>query len=356
LQEFKKEITKMKRIITAIVAVVLVLALAAPAMAVEVGTGVDVTQGGGNVPMIKCKWETPDDIPGPGTQIAPPMTYKGYVVATIWVVVTDVEDGGEVAQVVADVFHPEGYPAMGSIKVDNLALSLVPWSEGIAAYDAAEAASIVAYNGFSPEDVAEELVQDEARVWKAEFILHYCQPAGDYRVPVAAVDTHGNTSLYFNNLFNYIPTSGFEIDFQSINYPPVMISSSVVAGGNTIFGDGIPTIRNIGNTNSWLSVLQDDMGFGAYQDGSPKVQFDARLGPKVDDQDSTNVLYNPDVTVQLPNKLELCHTMKMDFSIHVLFAVPGNYAGNLLITSEIAPFGPEDDPWVFDPDGYAYDN
>ncbi|HEY41280.1 MAG TPA: hypothetical protein G4O18_05415 [Dehalococcoidia bacterium] len=333
----------MKKFFGIVLAVVLVLALSAPAMAVT--TGVTVTQGGGNLPVVLCKWETPDDYPGassPGTQVDPPCTYMGEKEITIWAVVRDIEDNGNVAQVVADVYHPAGPPLYGSPKYHNLELVKVDrLTVGIPAFQAAAAASTVIYQSKSPttytyEEVLEYLVENQAQVWKVTFIIHYCQPAGDYKVEVFAVDTHSNISDPMVNTFLYVPTACVELDFESVTYPDALMSSHVWTLGDTdMTTPAAPTVRNVGNTNVYLEIKQDDMKFGQYDDGEYKVEFDARLGP---DTGSNTRIYDPYCLTRLPNKLLLCHTMKMDFSIHIKFATAGKYDGVMQITSVVAPW------------------
>jgi hypothetical protein len=335
----------MKKLIGIVVAMVMSLSIAAPAMAVDVDTGVTVTQGGGNIPIVKCKWETPDDADPShttlGTQVMPSLQYQVNKPVTIWVVVTDIEDQGNVSQVVADVFHPAGPPENGSIKYHNVELSLAEkFGVGIPAFMDAEAQGLVHYGaGHDYASVLEQLNECFAEVWCATIDLHYHQPAGDYTVVVTAVDTQGNSSNPFTNMFNYFPMCGIETDFTSVSYPDVMISKHVWVPGDTNWGTaGAPTIRNIGNTNAFVDLWQDDMGFGQYASGEYKVEYDARMGPQVDPTDPTRVVYDPFVTTRLPNILPLCNTNKLDFSIHVKYATPGAYNGQMVISCGIAPF------------------
>jgi len=327
----------MKKLWGVALAIVLTLALSLPALAVD--TGVTVTQGGGNAPVVKCKWETPDAIPGTyGTQVTPPCTYEGTKDVNIYVVVGDTEDNGVVLQVVADVYHPQTEPECGSRKFNNVELEMLGVSEGIAAYESAVAGNLVYYqSGYDYAETHEELVENVARVWMCTIVLDYCQPAGLYRVEVLAVDQHQNVSAPMINEFLYIPTACIEIDFTSVSYPDALMSSHVWTLGDTTFGTASqPTVRNIGNTDVQIQVWQNDMGFGTYADGEPKVEFDARLGP---DPDGTNrVVYNPGVTTTLPGILPLCETMKLDFSIHIKFATPGSYSGLMTLSAVVVPF------------------
>lgn len=324
----------MKKLIVLALTVIMVLSLVAPgvAMAEDVTTGVEVTQGGGSIPVIKCKWETPDHDPTkPYTQVNPPVSYMGTQEVCVWVVVTDVEDQGDVAQVVADIYHPEGPPDCGSLKYGNLELVKVDrLSVGLPEFQAAAAANLVHYaSPFDYDEVLYELNENFAQVWMVCFDKSYHQPAGDYRVEVYAVDSHGNTSEPMVNTFEYVATNAIEVDFDSVTYPPVMISSHVWVGGDRDFSTPAkPTVRNIGNTCVNIWVEQDDMNFGTYGDGDYKVEYDARLG---NDTGSNTVIYNPYEETMIPGILPLCNTEKLDFSIHVKFATPDTYTGSMTL-------------------------
>jgi hypothetical protein len=126
----------MKRLIAIVIAVIAVLAMTAPAMAADptvtptatpigVGTGVNISGGSGDEPIIKCKWESSsiagnDETGDPshltsGTQIYPPVTFQGNVPIYFWAIAHDnpLED---ISNVYVDVFHPEGYPEQESFK------------------------------------------------------------------------------------------------------------------------------------------------------------------------------------------------------------------------------------------------
>jgi hypothetical protein len=333
-----------KKLIAILIAVVMTLTLALPVMA-SVGTGVEVVSGGSDPPVIKCKWETPDDGDpthiDPGTQVYPPMQYDALKDITIFVVVTDDFDKGEVSQVVADVWHPEGPPEYGSLKKDNLSLSIMSLTAGMSAFESGvNEGLIVYYDEFDYAEVIHELEQGYARVWCVTWQIHYHQPAGDYLVEVTALDSDGIKSTTVQNYFEYVAVSGIEIDFDSITYPNVKIGRWSDVGGNMEFvpGDGMPTVRSIGNTNNWLYIVQDDMNFGDYEDGRWKVTYDARLGPQADDNDSTKIYYDPYEKMKFPNMLPKCNTMKLDFSIHPIWGDDGSYTGTMEITSEIAPW------------------
>jgi hypothetical protein len=328
-----------KLIVSVVLALSLVLSLGLPVLAESVSTGVEVTQGGGNIPVIKCKWETPDHDPTqPYTQVNPPCTYQGTQEVCVWVVVTDVEDQGEVAQVVADIYHPDGPPECGSMKYGNLELVMVDrLSEGIPEFMSAAAGDLVHYaSPFDYDEVLFELEEGVAQVWRGCFLEDYHQPAGDYSIDVYAVDSHANVSEVITNTFEYVATTAFEVDFTSVAYPTTMMSSHVWTLGDRTFGTADrPTVRNLGNTCINLWVEQDDMGFGSYDSGEYKVEYDARLG---NDTGNNTVYYDPCEKVMIPDTLPLCNTQKLDFSIHVKFALPGTYGGTMTLSCSEVPF------------------
>ncbi|MDO8673161.1 MAG: hypothetical protein Q7O66_17285 [Dehalococcoidia bacterium] len=328
-----------KRILFILLAVVMAIATALPVLAVSVTTGVQIQTGGGTIPLVKCKWETPDADPAtPGTQVNPPMTFGGTTPVTYWAVVTDAEDNGKVAQVYVDVFHPAGPPEDGSFKYE-VPMNLVTdkLGAGLAAFEAALKANLVTFSpGITADDVRYELTKCTAEVWSGTADLSYHQPCGDYLVKAFAIDTNGNLSAALNNTLTYVCGTGVEIDFTAVDYGSVSIGKGKWIAGDVVWGTADkPTVRNIGNTNAYIWIKQDDMGMGKDVTGMWNVQFDARMG----NDPANEVLFDPMVNTMLPNYLPLCNMDELDFSIHVKKAVSGRvYTGTMWITSTKAPF------------------
>jgi hypothetical protein len=188
------------------------------------------------------------------------------------------------------------------------------------------------------EEIRHELQQGNAYVYKGCVELHYHQPAGLYRVEVIAHDDDNNWAIPLENHFEYFPLTKAEIDFSTVNYGSVEVSQNKWAPGNNVWDDGIPSVRNVGNTDLKLTVEQDDMGIG--QSGSPPVWdvvFDARIGvgdyyaEPPEDLPGMSVTYDPFTMVEIPDVLHLCNTHKMDFSIHVKKATLPSYTGTMTI-------------------------
>ncbi|MFH1639989.1 MAG: hypothetical protein ABIB93_06775 [Chloroflexota bacterium] len=338
----------MKKLTILFLTMVLVFSLAAPVMAADVTTDVTVNGGTGLPPIVKCKWELPDDGDPthiiPGTQVLPPVAYGVEKPLEFFAVVTDPDGQLSVDRVYADVFHPMSRPAsIPEFKYQLAMIRLASVADGLTAFDSAVAQGIITFNPSHPEydaaEVRHELEQGLAWVWMGNQVISYHQPWGDYRVEVKAYDKNNNPSPILVNYFRYMPVTACEYDFTNVGYGPVEVCTNKWVPGDVNFGTAaLPTVRNIGNT--WLNILtkQDDMGFGDTS-GIWNVEFDARLGAA---GVGTDVIYNPAWKkgttppagnwTMLPDILELCNTQKLDFSIHVKKADPASYSGNMILS------------------------
>jgi hypothetical protein len=105
----------------------------------------------------------------------------------------------------------------------------------------------------------------------------------------------------------------------------------VSQGGSNIYCIP-PSIRNIGNIPSNISITQDDMHFdhsGTDQNPDWNVEWDARLGEY---NEHTTSVFNPYQTVTLDGGLDLCQMDKISFSIYVKKATsPGLKTGTVTI-------------------------
>jgi hypothetical protein len=341
-----------KRLLAIMLAVVLALALAVPALATENGTTteVEVAEGAGGKPVIKCKWETPDDCdigedcPGcqpphgiPGTQIMPvmPPTYDSKKAVRFYAVVTDPEGVGTVASVYVDVYHPTGYPCCGSWKYQLKLNKLDKETCGIPSFLDAETENLIEYaEGHTYASVLDQLEECLAEVYMGEGFLDYHQPCGVYRADVKAYDNVGNPSDILSNEFEYCCVTAMEVDFEHIDYGSVQACHNKWVGGDKDFGTSTaPTVRNIGNTDVIICIEQDDMGLGKTLGEGWNVEYDARLGA-----DGQHVIYDPEEQVCLPDVLYLCNTQKLDFSIHVKKSDPGTYSGHITLTPQKSEF------------------
>lgn len=239
----------MKKLIAIVIAIVAILAMTVPAMASTTsGTGVTISLGV-NPPIIKCKWEQEpvasvpvleSGDPGhitPGTQINPPLVHLATKPIEYYAVITDEEEGGNILQAFAYVFHPNGSPAPYNadvapggpyFKYKVVFTNLGCDAAAIAKVNAANAAGLITFK--SPYTITEitgptgEMVKGNAHLWYGTQVIDFEQPAGDYRVEVYGVDHASGTCLPLINYFLYVPLCQLEVDFASINYGSVAIT------------------------------------------------------------------------------------------------------------------------------------
>jgi len=366
---------------TLFTALALVMALSSIAQPVLAATGpttsVTVATGGGNNPIVKCKfeWELDNNITVPpsttpitaanslesgdkshsipGSQFNPPMIKNSVKMLQYFAVVTDEEEGGNVSQVFVDVYHPAGVPAPYSTSEDPrgpLFKYEIPFN--IIGHDAAAREKVnTAYNAglikFGPAynitDVIFEMTKGTADLWYGEKVIDYEQPAGNYTVNCYAIDHNSNISPLLQNTFLYVPLAGVEVDFTAINYGSVNLGVHKMIAGDTDWDEpyapapspNLATVRNIGNTWAHVKITESDLGLG--KDGLNRwnVQFDARMGSN----DQNKVFFDPFVETTLPNYLALSSQDELDLSIMVIKGFSGStYSGTITIGASIEPF------------------
>jgi hypothetical protein len=328
---------------------------------------------GNSPPIIKCKWEYDLDVSidldpecgGPcpdchdgdywlhdaccctaGLQVKPIL--YGAVNVGYFAVVTDPEGVEHVDSVYADIWHPDGtfkyqielFPlGFGSGGAYDKTVALDAWDHVYGCHS-----DLIKFGTFTPapgltipEDIRDELNQEEAYLYYGTAQIDYCQPGGWYYVGVRALDGYDAWCDYLFNRYWYIPTAGIAVDFTSINYGTVAEGSNKWVGGDQDFTTtSKPTVRNIGNTPLQLYVYQDDMGFGKTA-GNWNVEFDVRLtangvvrifSPEQKDIISGTNDYYPGV--RIPGLLPLCTQEKLDFSIFVFKGFPGETYNGIL--------------------------
>jgi len=310
---------------------------------IGVGTGVTVPEGGGQIPVIKAKWEQDysqvleDGDPAhiiPGSQFLPTCNYQAYEPIKYCVVVTDEEDNGNVQQAWVDVYHPVNSWDNGSFKYEVPLTMVTDKQTSINLVTDAYNAGLIAFNrAYTLTDVLFELNKSTAKVWCGDGELYYEQPAGIYTVKAGALDFNSNPSLPLENTFEYVPTTCFAVDNDAINYGSVRVGNMKVVAGDTIFSinDSMMTVRNLGNTYMQVTALQNDMGFGKDINGMWNVEFDGRVGHVVD-----SITYQPFEVATLPGLLPHSTDDEIDFSIHLKKATrTGNYGGTMTLGSVI---------------------
>lgn len=339
----------MKKILAILLVLVMATAVSmVPMASATVTTTVDISAGG-NAPVILAKWEQDttnsledgdqthltDNQPGhgPNAQFLPPCAYEAKKPYQIFSVVEDEEEGGDVLSASFDVYHPDGtfkYQVMG-VKIDDPAT-------GTAFLDDAWACGLVTIDpAYDYTYVRERVVQGLSKVWVADAELDYEQMSGTYRVESYAQDLNNNVATPLINFFDYIPVSAIEIDFDAVDYGAVTVGTFKQVGGDTVFESPVglnpATVRTIGNTNSFVTLMQDDMGFGysGINNDIPNVQFKARLSAT-----GTETTYDPYETITLVDEVPHSSVEKLDFFILVTKG-SGAHTGTMTIGTLIAP-------------------
>ncbi|CVK31887.1 conserved exported protein of unknown function [Methanoculleus bourgensis] len=342
-------------IVTAVMMILAVMVLPVSAVTTpqDVETTANIATGGGNVPIVLCKWEADttasweDGDPThalPGSQFLPPVTYEAKKPIQYFAVVFDHEDNGNVNVVAWDVYHPqddwvpaeyrESGPLGDGFKYQVMGTKITNKTASVALFQRAMNAGLLTIDeDFNATTILTQyLEKGTAALWVGTADIDYQQPAGNYRVEANAIDFNNNWAVPLENTFLYVPVAAFELDFNTVNYGSVNINTHKWVAGDVDFGTADwPTIRNIGNTHLQVTVQQDDMGLGESLSGW-NVQWDARLG----NDDANTKVYKPFEAVTLPNPLELCDIDELDFSIQVFKGTTGEKTGTMTLGAVVA--------------------
>jgi hypothetical protein len=348
-----KKIMKKAFIISMVFALSLTMSLPVLANG-NITTGLTQVQSGGVAPIVKAKWEMNsdkdangkylegDDSSAAGAQFYPTGVKDQNRTITICAIVTDDDGIGDISGVYADVYYPTdpnqldntGAQMPIDLGPSHVALpnqsgagcglfmqedELFPLSkeDGIELFcnkirnrnnDLPTFQSPYTYDEICATDG--ELMKETAKVYCAEKDLSYEDPSGHYKVTAMAQDANSlNGTL--DNSFEYLPLTAFETDFSSVNYGNVKLNTEKIVNGDLTWGNGIASVRNVGNTRMNLAVWQNDMGLGKTS-GLWNVMYDARVGSVVPHQD-----YYPEVRTILDDALDLSEMDEVDFSILV---------------------------------------
>lgn len=311
-----------------VLGLVVLLALAGvvlPALAQEEVTTSAVITGEGSPPRVKAKWELSDndDRSVPRLNVwpnpAPEMTE-----ICVYAVVDDPNGIEDITAVYADVYHPDG-----SLKIQvHMEMVTDPAEIEWAKQEA------IASQQITPEEAEEldwELEKYLATMWKGCFYYEVHQPAGEYTVDAWAVDQHGAQSPHFFNAFGVYSIVVLAIDFDHVDYGPILPSKVKWVGGDDTFsdGDGRPTVWNRGNDPAMLRVHSTEM-VGMVQ-GKLIEEFDVELLGQ-------HETYVASQWVDLWGPLMPCTPTQIDFSIHAPLGTPADtYLGLLHLAIDHAP-------------------
>ena len=349
-----------------------------------IDTGLTRSQGGGAGPIVKAKWEMKapyasllgtDDSTAEGAQFNPPGVYNGAMNYSVCAIVTDPNGAADIKNVYTDIyypattaFHPEdpahpdqigggdgtpdwdyGTSGCGAFIEENQLTKLAKMDGWNLFCDTIRDNNENLPEFFGSYDYDEicgqtgELMKEEAYVYCSDKSLTYEDPAGNYKVEVFALDISGNFSYVdepdFNH-FEYLPLTGFEVDFNAVSYGEVMLDVHKRISGDLTWDSGTganpASVRNIGNQRLWMNVEQDDMDLGYTTEVGWNVEYDARVG----NEELNWAYYDPEEIQQLEDILDLSEMEEMDFSIKVkkFPSTSTDYSGDMTLSATTAPF------------------
>lgn len=309
-------------------------------------------------PQVLAQWAMlaggQDDSVDAGAQFLPAGQYQVSRNIKICAIVTDPDGEADIDGVDARVFYPQGVAfsqnqavgrqGCGQLAGTDIRLAKLAKNEGIELF----CDQIKNLNDNLPTFKAGndyglicadsgQLPTDEAQVYCGEATLAYDDLSGDYRVAVTAHDRSGLAGIATTS-FSYLALTAFETDFTALAYGRVKVAEPKKIFGDLVWGNGLATARNTGNTRLALKVEQDDLELGR-TNANWNVSYDARLG-------SSAVFKNywPEITTVLNEALDLSQSSSLDFGVTV-YNFPtahtgDNFFGKMTLSAEIIP------PWT----------
>lgn len=332
------------------------------AWAIDTSLQADIS--GGNAPFVLAKWEAlpdrySDENEAPGAQFRPSGEYQVNKTISICAIVSDPDGVADINNVYADVFWPKdiavgpnhvklpsqtGSSGAGcGLLMQEDALGVLTKTEGINLFcdqvynqnnDLPTFGANYTYTDICKADGW--LEKEKAKVYCVTKELSYEDPSGMYEVWAVAQDKNGKQGT-LSNEFEYLAMTSFAADFGSVNYGSVRLNTEKIINGNLTFytDDGLPTVRNVGNTRAQISVIQDDMKLGM-TGSSYNVSYKARVG----NDEADWATYSPNKQTPLLDELNLSETDEIDFGITVNKFPPnysGPYNGTMTLTASSAP-------------------
>ncbi|WP_298666361.1 hypothetical protein [uncultured Methanofollis sp.] len=275
---------------------------------------------------ILCMWEQldlaegrfDDDAVLAGSQFLPPCAYGAVKTIQIHAVVTG--DTTTPYSVVADVTSPDG-SAFSRI-------NLIRQDSGGDVLEAIPMTSLITYApGKSLNEAVSALEDSHAVVYAGNVDLSFDQAPGDYNVSVQILPEEGDTieqNLF--NVFTYLPTASFEIDFAEVDYGTIELKDETWVEGDAEFGTAQkPTVRNTGNVPVCITITQNSMGLHG------SVSYMAKIG-----NNETVVTFEPGEEVILPDVLSVTETAPLSLAITISQG-EGQPKGRLQVSCVPAP-------------------
>ncbi|MFH0832879.1 MAG: hypothetical protein V1900_04120 [Candidatus Aenigmatarchaeota archaeon] len=318
-------------------------------------------------PVVLAEWVTNDEnSTKPWTQVNPTMVFNTTKKIGYWMVVK-----GDSAAAYVDVYQPDGN-LLHQLMLNEMYMNCDSEMAIANLTSAYNASLVILSEGYTLQNVIDELEQCTAKVYYAESDISYCQMCGEfvwsldcttdckwttdefthgYRVDGYAFND-GVKSQSLTDYFEYICQDGIELDFDGIQFGNLVLSMNNWVTGDSVFDSDVgpacaiideegcraPTVRNVGNIPVIVNVQYDDMSFG-YTESSDRnvwnVQWGARLGS------SPNSYMYPYESKQLDGNVPLCSTQKISFSLYLnKFTSPGHRSGSVTIDDSPDPSYP----------------
>ena len=329
----------------------------------DVATGMDLSFSDNERPVVQAVWEMnqavstsdqgQDDSLADGAQFMPSGQYQVDKTIEICAVANDPDGLEDLASVNSQIYYPENIylgpnressqPGCGQAKEGWMLMKTLEPSQGLELFceqlrsqNANLPSFKTGYDFAALCGPAGDLIKETSRVFCGQVGLAYQDPAGEYRVKIAALDQK-NEAGTLENSFKYLELVAFEIDFDNIDYGSMRLNNAKVLSGNDAFlaNDGQPTLRNIGNTRLEINIKQNDMGLGQ-SETDWNLTYQARVG-----QDASFTNYWPEAWATLVNSMNLGQTSPLDLAIEVLkfpeIAAGEYYAGKLSLNAVAAP-------------------
>lgn len=261
--------------------------------------------GGNNAPIeILAIWETnnlsnlDDDLYAPGCQIDPPVQWNAWSEVCVYVAVYDPDNtlpDRDTNVVKIDISWPNnnltlrsdlGQGGMAENGNNIEPVNLATWNDYMDAHTIDKDGNIpfICYYNSAKDTVDKEgydfvywaTSENRTKFYKACYDLYYHYPAGWYD---ANVTVQEETLTNEVNYFEYVYKLGIKTDFDTLNWG----SRSERLVWHAIDGDweweGLPTIKNIGNWDTKLSIRFSSNDFGPFGPSDPvNVLFDWRAG------------------------------------------------------------------------------
>ncbi len=311
-----------KRLLTVILALAMVLTLVVPVMAHGHAATVDTTAivdagGAGNAPEVLAAWQWAEGFQSgreltPNIRRAEPCTAAETEIC-VWAVVTDPNGIGDIQDVFFRVYHPDE-----TFKVQVHMTRLMLEAE----WTAAKALARNSGQMTAEESVIldEMLEKNVAVMYMGCWTYHTHQMAGIYWTMVSGVDMAGNVGT-LGAWLNILPIVALNIDFAAVNYGPIVPGAVKWVAGSRTWGDGRPTVWNLGNVPAGLRLHSSAMVGIAYQ--KLIEDFNVQLL-------NQHVIYRASEWVTLWGPLLPCVCEQIDFSIRPQFGIPSDtYQGQM---------------------------